>query len=261
MKRCQTICALLCFAFVSLSPSSQATIVQFKTSMGDFEVNLFDDITPKTVENFLAYVEQESYHQSVIHRSVPGFIVQGGGFSYQSDRPLTAISANAPIINEPELSNRRGTIAMAKVATNPNSATNQWFFNLDNNSANLDAQNGGFTVFGHVSEQGLQILDTIAALPRPFATITNNVFSEIPLQNYTTEDASAGVDITAENYVIIESITVVDPRTNTAAGLDPIANESFLEIPYGSAPSSGSMPWWLLALIVLLTTRRLFKSA
>ncbi|MCH8538939.1 MAG: peptidylprolyl isomerase, partial [Alkalimonas sp.] len=221
MKTCRLVCSVLCFTLVSLSASLQATIVEFRTSMGDFEVNLFDEITPETVENFLAYVEQESYHQSVIHRSIPDFIIQGGGFTYDGDFPLTVIEANASINNEPELSNRRGTIAMAKLANNPNSATNQWFFNLDNNSANLDAQNGGFTVFGQVSEQGLEILDAIAALPR--YNLDNGVLSDIPLRNYTAADANAGVEITADHLVFFESVVVVDDRPDTASGLNPIA--------------------------------------
>ena len=66
----------------ALSFSSQATIVEFRTSLGNFEVNLFDETTPETVANFLKYVEAERYNNSVIHRMVPDFVVQGGGLYY-----------------------------------------------------------------------------------------------------------------------------------------------------------------------------------
>jgi peptidyl-prolyl cis-trans isomerase A (cyclophilin A) len=114
--------------------SAHATVVQFQTVLGNFSVNLYDKTTPKTVENFLAYVKSGAYNNSIIHRSVPGFIVQGGGYKY----PLADAPKNPSVINEPVYANKRGTIAMAKLGGQPNSATNQWFFNLADNSATLD---------------------------------------------------------------------------------------------------------------------------
>src|SRR5690606_25761942 len=99
-----------------------------------------DKHTPKTVENFLAYVNAGAYTDSIIHRSVPGFVVQGGGFEFTGALPPVVITQKPAVINEPLFSNVRGTIAMAKVGNDPNSATNQWFINLDNNSGNLDKQ-------------------------------------------------------------------------------------------------------------------------
>lgn len=131
----------------SCTALSQATTVQIQTVMGDLEVNLFDKDTPATVANFLAYVNAGAYTDSIIHRSVPNFIVQGGGFKYNDAWPPVGIAQNPAVINEPLFSNVRGTIAMAKLGNNPNSATNQWFINLKDNSANLDRQNSGFTVF------------------------------------------------------------------------------------------------------------------
>src|SRR5690606_21024389 len=117
---------LTCFSFVA-----NATTVQFQTVMGDFEVNLFDNTTPETVANFLEYVEAGDYTDTFFHRSMPNFVVQGGGFFYNHEEAKAfAIAANEAVINEPLLSNQRGTIAMAKVGNNPNSATNQWFINL-----------------------------------------------------------------------------------------------------------------------------------
>ena len=106
------------------------------------------------------------YVGTVIHRSIPGFIWQGGGFELAGD-PIQAvpIPTFAPIANEFGASNIRGTIAMAKVDGDPNSATSQWFFNLADNSANLNNQNGGFTVFGEVVGTGMDVVDLIAGLP------------------------------------------------------------------------------------------------
>ena len=127
--------SLFCF-------SAKSTIVGFQTDFGYFEVNLYDNATPETVENFLQYVDDGDYSNMVFHRSVDGFILQGGGFAYFNEWPPTAISTNPSVNNEPVYSNVRGTIAMAKLASSPDSATNQWFINLANNSTNLDRENG-----------------------------------------------------------------------------------------------------------------------
>ena len=135
--------------FVFLSTPSMATIVEFETSQGNFKVNLHDQTTPITVANFLKYVNDGDYTDTVIHRVEPVFVMQGGGFKFPGDFPLTAIDTDSAIQNEPVYSNVRGTIAMAKVGGNVNSATSQWFVNLANNaggSSQLDTQNGGFTV-------------------------------------------------------------------------------------------------------------------
>jgi len=125
---------LLCttLLFVSLTPLVEATIVEFQTSQGNFQVNLFDQTTPKTVENFLQYIDEQHYTNSVVHRVSPDFVVQGGGFTFEGLWPLARIATNAAVINEPIYSNVKGTIAMAKSRNSPNSATDQWFFNLAN---------------------------------------------------------------------------------------------------------------------------------
>lgn len=202
---------------------SNATIVEFQTVMGNFEVNLFDNDTPATVANFLDYVDNGAYSNSVYHRSVSNFIVQGGGFVYDPATTLAAIPANAAVTNEPEFSNRRGTIAMAKVGGNPNSATNQWFFNLGNNSVNLDAQNGGFTVFGQVIGNGMEVIDAIAALPVYAFTAP---FSELPLINYTAADFGNSVPVDDTHLVLITAIIVSDSTVDSAAGLNPVRNAS-----------------------------------
>ena len=115
------------------------------------DMALFSNRTPVTRTNFLRYVNDGSYVNSFIHRSMPGFVIQGGAsriISYQLDPVITY----PPIVNEFGVSNTLGTISMAKLGSDPNSATSQWFVSLGANSNNLDTQNGGFTVFGRVTK-------------------------------------------------------------------------------------------------------------
>lgn len=224
-------------AALMVAPSAMATIVQFQTVMGDFQVNLYDKATPKTVENFLAYVKAGAYNNSIIHRSVPGFIVQGGGFKYDNKFPLVEIASNAAVVNEPVYANKRGTIAMAKLSTGPNTATNQWFFNLADNSSNLDAQNGGFTVFGEVTGNGMAIVDAMAAL-NIFNMGANTAFTETPLRNYTATDATNGVAITDKNLVLILGVVVLDANVDSAANLTP-AKTTYTPSTNGGSSSGG----------------------
>ena len=153
-------------ALIFASTSSFATVVEFTTSQGNFKVNLHDETTPETVANFLKYINDGDYNNTVVHRVVPDFVMQAGGFEFTGGFPLTPIATDSAIINEPVFSNVRGTIAMAKVANNENSATSQWFVNLSDNSggtAELDTQNGGFTVFGEVIE-GLENIDNLSLI-------------------------------------------------------------------------------------------------
>ncbi len=206
---------------LSMAPQiSSATIVTFDTVMGEIQVNLYDNATPATVANFLAYVENGNYNEVIFHRSVPGFVVQGGGFAFNTQNgQVAAIAANPAVTNEPVFANVRGTIAMAKLGGDPNSATNQWFFNLDNNTASLDEQNGGFTAFGEVVGNGMAVLDAIAALQRFNLTGTlGSAFAEVPLQGDTNNSP-----LDATNYIIVNSVDVTDSTVDSAgvAGLNP----------------------------------------
>jgi cyclophilin family peptidyl-prolyl cis-trans isomerase len=205
------------------APAANATIVQFQVAgLGNFEVNLYDQSTPATVANFLAYVNDGSYTNTVVHRGVNGFVVQGGGFTYQQGaQQLGNVAAKPAVVNEPKFSNVRGTIAMAKLGGNANSATNQWFINVGNNSANLDAQNGGFTVFGQVIGNGMDVIDAMNALPKFAFT---SPFDTLPLRDYTAQNFNDGVAPTDRNFVIITAINVTDTTVNTAASLSPAPN-------------------------------------
>lgn len=177
-------CVLLLLPVYALA----GTVVRVNTSVGEFFVELSDDTTPLTVANFLRYVQSGDYNGTVVHRVEPGFVVQAGWRTFdpsQTNFPFASIPSRGNIQNEFRVSNKRGTIAMAKVGGDPNSANSQWFINLGDNSANLDNQNGGFTVFGRVMGNGMQVVDAIGALPlynvfgmQPFPLIN---FSSPPL--------------------------------------------------------------------------------
>ena len=227
-----TIISISLFCF-----SAKATIVQFETNFGTFEVNLYDNDTPETVANFLQYVENGDYSNVVFHRSVSNFVVQGGGFSYQGAWPVNNINTNAAVVNEPVFSNVRGTIAMAKLGGNANSATNQWFFNLVDNSLGLDRDNQGYTVFGEVQGDGMAIIDQIAALP---TYNFGGAFGQIPLQNFDTSNTPDDTHL-----VIVTSILVIDANPDTASGLNPPANIGPAPVPDTSG-GGGSIGYILL---------------
>ena len=183
-------CAALAVAagagFVAPSPAG-ATLVRFSTDYGNIDVRLYNTATPLSVANFVNYVNSGRFAESIIHRSVPGFIIQGGGFYYPTPSGnLAAIPTDPPVLNEFGISNLRGTLAYAKLGADPptqqsiNSATSGWFFNLANNASNLDNQNGGFTVFGRVVGTGMTVVDTIAGL-----SIVNagSPFDNLPVVN------------------------------------------------------------------------------
>lgn len=133
--------------------------VIIETSEGVIEVMLRPDVAPRTVENFLSYVEDGFYEDTVFHRVIPGFMIQGGGFNSNLERQHT----RGPVPNEarPTAKNLRGTIAMARTSS-PDSATSQFFINLTDNSF-LDAgvRGPGYTVFGKVTG-GMGVVDAIA---------------------------------------------------------------------------------------------------
>ncbi len=208
-------------AALAISHNAAATIVLVETNMGDFEINLFDQTTPKTVTNFLTYVRDGAYNNSVIHRSLKDFVIQGGGKRYSGNNsaPFTEIPARGPVDNEPKLSNVRGTVAMAKINNSPNSATTHWYVNVKDNSANLDKDNGGYTVFGVVTGTGMSIVDSINNLYVPEALLEKPHCVITVLTDWTNK-----VPVTASNLVTIERITIIDDSPTTAANLNPKPN-------------------------------------
>ena len=208
-KRRQPIAAFFLNALLlSLGTSGQlsATVVRFDTNLGSVDVRLFDTATPLSTANFLSYANTNRWDGTFIHRSISGFIVQGGGFTLTPDIfNTTNVLTDPPVLNEPGISNLRGTIAYAKLGGDPNSATSQWFFNLDDNSTNLDAQNGGFTVFGRVVGNGMSVVDSIAALPRIGA---GGSFTDVPVTDI--EQVVAQQNIFNSDAVIINDVSVLN---------------------------------------------------
>ncbi|WP_448213544.1 peptidylprolyl isomerase [Colwellia sp. MEBiC06753] len=234
--------------------SSQATIVEFVTSQGNVRVNLHDSTTPKTVENFLNYVNEGAYQDTVIHRAEKNFVIQGGGFKYDYGFSHIAVETNDPVVNEPKLSNVKGTIAMAKVAGDQNSATNQWFFNMTDNSANLDLQNGGFTVFGQVVAEDMPVLAAMEEL-----THCVNSYGRTPMVNFTGEQCSNGDIPGYENFVVIYSINIVDSNQVTDSDLTKTPNTLINEpIEKEKSSSGGGSTYWLTFLALAGLLRRKF---
>ncbi|MEZ5921011.1 MAG: peptidylprolyl isomerase [Parvularculaceae bacterium] len=144
-----------------------STYAKISTSMGDFTVALYPGKAPKSVANFLDYAKSGFYDRLIIHRVVPGFVIQGGGYSqYFQPRPT---KAEVPYEGDNGLGNYRTTIAMARTS-DPDSATSQWFINIRDNNSKLDhfvndlGPRYGYTVFGRVVE-GMDVVDKIGALP------------------------------------------------------------------------------------------------
>ena len=158
--------------------------VAFETSKGRIVVELYPEKAPKTVENFLSYVESGFYDGTVFHRVIRGFMVQGGGFGADMDKKDT----RPPVVNEAAtgLPNERGTISMART-NDPNSATSQFFINhADNASLNYrDDRNPGYAAFGRVVE-GLDVVDAIAGVP----TTRKGMFDDVPVEPVTIEKAT-----------------------------------------------------------------------
>lgn len=138
------------------------TMVDMKTSMGNIEIELFDDKAPVSAKNFENYVKSNFYSGTIFHRVIPGFMVQGGGL----DANMIEKATKAPIVNEANngLKNNRGTLAMARTS-NPNSATSQFFINVaDNKFLNRSNMDAGYAVFGKVTK-GMEIVDKIVNAP------------------------------------------------------------------------------------------------
>ena len=184
-------------------PNVVGQIAQIDTVRGKFNVELLAADAPKTVANFLNYVNKGAYTRTFFHRSVPGFVIQAGGFALpEGSSNITPIASDAPVVNEFKVPNTRGTLAMAKLGSGPNTATNQWFVNLADNRGNLDNQNGGFTVFARVIGTGMTVPDNIAALPifNASQALSDGAFNELPLISNT---------LNADTLVLVRSIKVI----------------------------------------------------
>lgn len=218
MKR-MLFCALLLGSLCAYADA--VPVVRFDTVMGSVNVQLYPAAAPLTVANFLNYVRDGDYVDSFIHRSAwyttppAPFVVQGGMSRVVADGnnwTVAAIPTDAAVANEYQVLNTRGTVAMAKLGGNPNSATSQWFFNISDNSSTLGpSNNGGFTVFGQVTGTGMTVVDAMANLPR---YNFGDPYGELPLINF---DQNAGLNLS--NLVIINNVVPLGD-TNANGSVD-----------------------------------------
>lgn len=179
-------------------------VVALAGAQGTLLFEMLPTAAPNTVANFLDYVADGDYQDSIIHRSVPGFVIQGGGFTTDSPTltstaQFSSVPTDPPVVNEFGVSNTRGTVAMAKLGGDPDSATSQWFVNLVDNSTNLDTQNGGFTVFATVLD--MAVADSIAAIDRQNH---GGAFTDLPVapgnQLVTFADMLADASVSGRVY-------------------------------------------------------------
>ncbi len=164
------------------SASEENPVVILKTSLGEIKVELYADKAPKSVENFLAYVDSEFFDGTIFHRVIPNFMIQGGGL----EAGLKKKQTRAAITNEADngLKNEVGTLAMARTA-DKDSATAQFFINLANNSfLNHGGRDFGYAVFGRVVD-GMDVVDKIAAVP----TGTQGGHQNVPKTDVLIESA------------------------------------------------------------------------
>ncbi|HTB29871.1 MAG TPA: peptidylprolyl isomerase [Steroidobacteraceae bacterium] len=149
-------------------------MIRFETTLGNFTIELYEDKAPVSAENFLKYVDEGFFDGTVFHRIVPGFVIQGGGFT----EDMSQKKNHPPIKNEADngVKNTRGTLSMART-NDINSATSQFFVNLkDNDFLDHTRGNFGYAVFGKVTE-GMDVIDKIAAVK----TGRRRGFEDVPL--------------------------------------------------------------------------------
>jgi peptidyl-prolyl cis-trans isomerase A (cyclophilin A) len=150
-------------------------MILFETTLGDFKIEFFDKEAPISVANFKKYVEDGFFDGTIFHRIVPGFVIQGGGFT----EDMTQKKTQSPIKNEADngLKNSRGTLSMART-NDINSATSQFFVNLkDNDFLDHSRGNFGYAVFARVVE-GMDVVDKIAAVE----TGRKRGFDDVPVE-------------------------------------------------------------------------------
>ena len=154
-------------------------MIEIKTNKGDIRIELDQEHTPVTSQNFLSYIQTGFYEATIFHRVINGFMIQGGGF----DETFSQKPTQKPIHNEAKHGklNKRGTVAMART-NDPHSATAQFFINLvDNNFLNFSSetmQGFGYCVFAEVVE-GMDVVDSIAKVK----TGTKNGHGDVPIEN------------------------------------------------------------------------------
>jgi peptidyl-prolyl cis-trans isomerase A (cyclophilin A) len=224
------VVAVLAALSPAVAQASSGPIVRFATSLGNIDVQLLPNDAPKTVANFLSYVNSGAYANTFFHRAVPPAnglsVIQGGGDQLVGGQ-ISAIKAGNPIGNEYKDSNVRGTLAMALSANNPNSATSEWFFNVADNSAALNPQL--FTVFGKVLDpQSLSVMDAIFASPEDTSSFPGcSECSDPPLRNWSSGQTASSANL------IMTPITVLNDTTPPKISITTPTNDSEFTLDQG----------------------------
>lgn len=179
-------------------------LVRFDTTFGEFDVELLEEAAPNHVANFLGYTDRQDFDNTIIHRlasftSTAISIVQGGG--YKVEETLTSVTKQGPVALEYELPNARGTLAAARTA-DVDSATSEWYFNTEDNSTTLGPDNGGgYTTYGRVLGDGMDVVDLISSIN---TFNIGSAFGSIPLRFYN------GGTPTEENFVMVNTVRRID---------------------------------------------------
>ena len=267
-------------AGINLNPNAScinadANTYVLSTTRGDITLELRPDLSPKNVANFLAYVNSGAYTSSIIHNLQPSFVLEGGGYKYNSSGQVTTIATTGAVVAEPGLHNLRGTLAMLGTPTSPSS---QFFFNLTDNTA-LDTQGGGYTVIGQVvgavggtnpdgcfgASQGLAILDsfqqddTIVNAGTPFTSLPVTNYSSGPIQPSNLEyvnSVAQKVNVLTTAAVPLYEYGTTDTTSNTTpVGLTDLTPGStiYYALFYPGASAAGESDYYQQAAYVPYT--------
>ena len=182
-----SVAALLAAGLPAAPVAAELTEVEFQTTRGNFVLQVDSERAPETAANFLQYVRDEFYNGLIFHRVIPGFVIQGGGFT--AEEPMAQKKTRDPVVNESDKgwNNERHTLSMARTS-DPHSATSQFFINLVDNIP-LDHKGGengwGYAVFGKIIRGG-EVIDKIGAVEtgQKMAQFAGQIrpFQNVPLQ-------------------------------------------------------------------------------
>jgi len=226
----------------------QGLVARLDTSLGNIDLELFENAAPKAVQNFANYIANNLYNQTVLHRLVSDFVVQGGGYLQAGAH----IQKGPAIKNEfsPQRPNLRGTISMVTVPAaddqgnpvqggGPDSATSEWVINLADNPT-LDSANGGFTVFGQVINGTMSVVDQIASLPIIDASAVSPVFAELPVRNTPAGSPTADdfVFINSANFINDTQLLTLSATSDAPSIVNPTVANGVLRLNYGSQVGS-----------------------
>jgi peptidyl-prolyl cis-trans isomerase A (cyclophilin A) len=224
-------------------PTVTGTAVLLETPEGNIPLALTNSATPNTVANFVQYINSGEFADTIVHRSVPNFVIQGGGYTPDGN----PINTFGTINSEAGQPNVAGTIAMA-LSTGPDSATSQWYINLVDNSSSLDSSGppayGPYTVFGNVVYNGMTVANAIANLPIIDASNENSAWNTLPVINYSGANPISS-PVPDDNLVTVDAVVVpalsYTVSSSNASLVNPSISGSTLSLDYGGGAGSATI--------------------